>query len=337
MLKPNPIAIAGLLLSSTFSLPGLAVAESRVQFDMPPVAAARSIATSDHDQHIQIELRLSSMLTKADVADVDQWLVRVEPRDQAMSIIDYTPRTETASEVEGPIQVRNTSEKAKAFGLSLDGAYGHLARIHSGFDQSRKNVDSVELDRVPPVHVVTAAGTINRGRGVYFKLRWTAQQVLEGEKKFEITYRVPVGWRSGLLDVSVIAQSQQRSFPGWESETRTVAAAQFVVAAYLQGDQVARQKAHDLFTAETELRILVQEIASRDPSNSFTTALRHVAMKLDLDADHHSKPWVDRLVADRADPHQDKQIRSLPMPLRVAALEYADARDELIALNGFEP
>jgi hypothetical protein len=36
---------------------------------------------------------------------------------------------------------------------------------------------------------------------------------------------------------------------------------------------------------------------------------------------------------DHADPHFDKVIRKLPMPVRIAALDYVDARDNFLALN----
>ena len=318
--------------------------DSMVYFDMPPLAKAikKGESSPAEPMFVTVELKLSSMLASPDMPRIDQWLVRCQPRDPALSIADYSPRTELASEIEGPIQIKNTNEKSKSFGLSIDGAYGHLARLHSGFDQGNKDIDSVQLDRVAPVHAVTASGTINRGRGVYFKLRWTAQQVLEGEKVFHVTLRVPPTWRGGLLDVSVVAQSEHKSFPGWDSDAKTLGAANFVVASYLEGDATAYAKAQQLFEAENELRILAREL--EDPGqlrmqhqaasiDCISSLLRHVATKLDVDSDLTRRHWIDRLIADRADPHLDKEIQKLPMPLRVAVLDYVDSRDEFCSLG----
>ena len=66
--------------------------------------------------------------------------------------------------------------------------------------------------------------------------------------------------------------------------------------------------------------------------------LRHVATKFDLEADQrHQQDWLQRLLTDRADPHLDKQISRLPMPLRVAILEYADLRDAFVTMGESQP
>ncbi len=304
-----------------------------IRFDLPPLVAAQRVQSNADTMNVAIELKLSSMIATPDVPRIDQWLVRCQPRDPLSSIADYAPRTEVASDVTGPIQIKKTNESSKSVGLSLDGAYGHLARLHTGADQGTKDTSSYQMDRVAPVQAVTASGTINRGRGVFFKMRWTAQQVLEGEKTFRVTCCVPSTWRSGLIDVSVIAQSEEKVFAGLDSETKTLGAADFVVATYLEGDQQASQIAQRLFEAETELRIMAREIGPPHNSHSLKSLLRHVAMKLPLESGPPAVSWVDRLLLNRADPHMDKEIQQLPIPVRVAVLDYIDTRDEFLAIN----
>ena len=69
------------------------------------------------------------------------------------------------------------------------------------------------------------------------------------------------------------------------------------------------------------------------PARTQTSLLHHVATKLDIDAEPSSGSWVDRLLTNRADPHLDKEIQQLPMPVRVAVLDYVDTRDEFLAIN----
>ena len=133
---------------------------------------------------VTVELQLSSMIEAPEVPRIDQWLIRCQPRDNEVWIADYAPRTETASELASPIQVKQTEEESNSLGLSLDAAYGHVAHGNAGTDHTQKNINTVQFDRMALEQTVTASGTINRGRGVYFKLRWTAQQILEGEKTF---------------------------------------------------------------------------------------------------------------------------------------------------------
>ncbi len=311
--------------------------QSVIHFDLPPVTVARPVeAELDDDSLVTIELKLSSMIATPDVPRIDQWLVQCQPRDTLLSIADYAPRTEVASDITGPIQIKKSNESTKSIGIAVDGAYGYLAHANSGIDRGSKDIDSYQLDRIAPVQAVTASGTINRGLGVFFKLRWTAQQVLEGEKTFRLTLRVPANWRAGLIDVSVIAQSGQKTFPGWESETKTLGSADFVVAAYRQGDLQAAAQARQLFDAEYTLRSTAREYCSEPSPHSLTSLLHSLASKLDHQPNSSDLAWIDRLLLCRADPHFDKEIRKLPMPVRVAVLDYVDIRDSFLAINDTE-
>ncbi|MCP4889830.1 hypothetical protein N9D23_08455 [Rubripirellula sp.] len=302
--------------------------ESPIHFDLPPTA----VATDTGDASVvTVELRLSSMIDAAHRLNVDQWIVRCEPRDHQLSLVDYAPRTETASQLDGSIQIKSTNETSNGFGASIDGGYGRLVTGHAGIDQSEKQIETQQYDRVAPHQVVVAAGTIHRGRGVYFKLRSTERQVLEGEKKFSVTLRVPSTWRGGLMDVSVEAQTQKRSINPWDRETKTICSQQFVVAVYRDGDQPAEVAAESLAEAERALRALERQWQASRSSVSLSAVVRHVAMTLDVNGPPQS--WLQRLLIDQADPHLDKQIRHLPMNVRVAVLDYAERRDDFHSLN----
>ncbi len=310
-------------------------AADAIQFDLPPVAAANP--SPDDVSLVTVELRLSSMITTASPPRIDQWMVRCQPRDADVTIADYSPRTETASDVTSPIQVKQVEEKSQSLGLSVDGSYGHLARGNLGTDQGKKNVNSVEYHRQAVVEAVTASGTINRGRGVYFKLRWTAQQVLEGEKIFRVTLAVPSNWRGSLIDVSVVAQSDHKTFGGFDRETKTHGAANFVVATYRSGDPIAADLAARIAESEYELKRLANQLTQKSTPHSLPSMLRHVAMKLDLDGGKPDTRWLARILQGTADPYLDDQITKLPMPVRVAALDYSDSREEFVSLNRAEP
>jgi hypothetical protein len=305
-----------------------------VQFDLPSIAAA--VESEDGSGSVTIELHLSSMLLSSDTPPIDEWLVRLQPRDRSLWIVDYAPRTETASELATPIQVKNTTEDTKGMGIGLDGSYGHLVRANAAADHSKKQQKTIQFDRLAPVQAVTASGTINRGRGVYFKLRWTTQQILEGEKTFRVTFHVPEHWRGGLLDVSVLAKGERKTF-GWDRETVMLGAANFVVAVYRSHDIEAESLARSLADAEHAMRSLAASHHARQ-KDSLSSMLRHVAARFDLEDDSHQQgDWLRRLLLDRADPHLDKQIKRLPMPLRVAILDYVDIRDAFVGLSESGP
>jgi hypothetical protein len=316
------------------SLVGYTTLADEIQFDLPPTAEAIPVLTESDGltDLVSIQLRLSSMIESAEVPRIDQWLVRCEPRDSELSVFDYAPRTETASDLATPIQIKKIEERTNSIGVALDGSYGPIAHGNVGVDQSNKNIDSIQFERIAPVQAVSAAGTINRGHGVYFKLRWTAQQVLEGEKTFSITLRVPRLWRGGLMDVSVTAQAKRKSL-GWDNEPKTLGAANFVVGIYRQGDGAAANLVQSLADAEQQLRQIARQHAGRNEPKSLPSMLRQVAVKLDLESTSPNTDWMWRLLADHADPHIDKEISKLPMPIRIAVLDYVDVRDELALIN----
>lgn len=323
-----------LVASNVASPPTYAGDAPRVHFDLPPLVAASPSDVDPTDPTlVTIQLRLSALVHSSGDDQVDQWIVQCQPRDRESFVVDYAPRTKTASDVAGEIQVKETAEENHLLGLSLDASYGHAVRGTFGADRGIKNSSTREFERLAAEQAVTASGTINRGRGVYFKLRWTAKQVLEGEKTFSMTLRVPPSWRGGLVDVSVIAQTQRKTFGGWDSETKTIGSADFVVAAFRQGDAEAHRRAVELCAAEDALRVAARKQSVPTAVKSLPSMIRSVAIKLDLEPKHVNPHWLRELLLGNADPHLHKDIRQLDMPVRIVVLDYADRRDEFVALN----
>ena len=320
-----------LMLSSTVAI---YASDAVIHFDMPPTIVAAQLDSTDtgsgDSKLVRCDLRLSSLIASPGVPRIDQWLVRCQPRDPQVQIVDYTPRSEFASDIEGAIQVKISDEQSSGMGISLDGDYAKVAKGGLAADQATKHIESQQFNRIAPVQSVVASGSINRGRGVYFKLRWTAQQVLEGEKSFQLTLRVPQQWRGSLIDVSVVAETEYRSFG--TNQTKTLGAAEFVVASHLVGDSNAAQLAHRVAKAEQSLHQLSHTCAVHTSPQSLPAMIRHVAAKLDLDNPRPSTNWVKRLLIGKADPYFDKEIARLPMEARVAAIEYCEARDDFKTL-----
>ncbi len=317
-----------LALLIVFTAAPLLASNTVIRFDLPPTVAAKPGPPGGHSGNIvHCQFRLSSLIASPDSPQIDQWLIVCGPRDPSLVIVDYRPKTNAQSEIEGPIEVKSTNESTSAMGVSLDGHYGTFVGGNLGADQGKKKTDSRQYSLAAPQRAVTASGTINRGRGVYFKLRRSARQVLEGEKTFQLSFRVPPSWRGSLIDVSIIAQSQRRSFAGLDKQIKTMGQSNFVVAAYRDGDQQAAQLSHQLAVAEQSLRNLAHQQATNDSVSSLSAMLRRVAIKLDLQSPDRDDRWVWRLLAGEADPYLDKQIRRLPMEIRLAVLDYCELRD----------
>ncbi len=322
-----------LFLGSVNRLENARSSTPEISFDLPLITGAVPVSCDANGHRlVEVELRLSSMILSPKPKPIDQWVVRCQPRDESIMIADYAPRTEVASSIQGSIQIKTSDEKTSSAGISLDGNYTNLVRGHTGTDHGNKKSECQQYDRLAPVQAVTASGTINRGRGVYFKLKWTEQQVLEGEKVFHLTLSVPESWRTGLIDVSVIAQSERKSFGSWEAETETLGHAQFVVAVFGDGDQLAYQAATSLSRAEEALRIAAANAARKEHS-SLPSFLKNVTQLFDPQERVRSDAWVQGILLATTNPHSDKDILRLPVQTRVVAIDYCEARDKFIQLS----
>jgi hypothetical protein len=302
-----------------------------IQFDMPAAVAAADTGCPGPTDEITVDLVLSTLIVNSGEDEihaeppVEHLIVRCALRDR-FPIVDFAPKTELQSDFASPISISKKDERTDSFGVSFNGNAPPYGTGRMGADDSKKQSDATEFQRHAPMQAVIASGTTDRGRGVYFKFRWTAIQVLEGEKHFQVSFAVPRGWRGGLIDVDVTAAVPEKPLFG-AAKLKTVANRQFVVAAYRRSDTAAGELALRL----AELDRKLAEFATRrdaSPAHSIADFLRRLladeTAEQTLPAD-----WYRRIIGEQADPYVDEQIRSLPMPVRVAVLDYVEAVEEL--------
>ena len=308
-----------------------------VQFDMPGsvVAIETSLPGGAHNREVTFDLPLSSLVMDSgrSTPPISQLLVQVRLRDRS-PVADFSPKTELQTEFAGPIAITNKTEASDTFGLNVDGNLQHQLRGHIGGEETEKRSDSTQFERHAPLQAVIASGTIDRARGVYFKMRWTSQSVLEGEKHFRVSFAVPQRWRGGLIDVHVSAHGPNRNrFSSQPLETRVTQ--NFVIAAYQPNDPEAAELALRLATLDRKLSRYAAEHAD-DKTHSIVRFWKRV---FDLSSDQQSaaRDWYHRITDSfhntAADPYVDKQIQSLPMPVRVAVLDYTDTSRQLADLG----
>ena len=323
---------AELALSLVFISLAAAFGNEGVRFDLPSSVPMRPV--DDQPDLLICDLRLSSMIASPELQKVDQWVVTCKPRGSAIRIQDFTPRTQTSSGIDGPIQVKITDENTKSIGGTLNGECTQVVRGTLGADIGSKRIHAEQFNRIAPESTLIASGTIDRGQGVYFKLRCSAQQVLDGEKQFQLVFSVPDAWRSGLIDVHVIAETHQSRFGGLEKSTKTLGESDFVIAVFREGDLLAQQSSHRMASSEKRLRT-IQDSNSVDKPVTLPSAIRYFAAKLDLDqvATKAGSSWIEDLISGRIDPYTDPVISRLTIESRVAAMDYHDARNQFLRLG----
>ena len=313
-----------------------------VTIDVPPVVMANRVVSAGSDWHhrrVEIELRVSTLLTRVETPRLQRLQIDVVPRSANWSAIDYLPRTLSATDIEGPIEVSRSDEQATKFSGTVDGSYGQLVTAHLGGSRDTKTAQTTHFHRHPERQTVTAAGTIARGRGVRFSFRASATQPLEGERTLRIIFEVPRQSRGELIDVSVSAIGQAApghwtdlspiALPTLDDAPAPMAQRQFIVAVVPAGDHEARAVATELVHAERCLAGRAHDLANQNRPSGITALVRQVTARIDPATD---TDWLARLLAGTADPYFDPAIRRLPTELRVLALDYNDLRQEFMSL-----
>ncbi|MEO1527810.1 MAG: hypothetical protein AAFX06_20460 [Planctomycetota bacterium] len=310
-------------------------AQDSVEFDVPSIVPAIETASIDQAREVTVEIPLSSLVIDANqngnpnaLPPIDHLLVRCRFR-QPLHIVDYEPRTELQSDYEGAVVFTNKRERTDSFGLGVNGQVQTIGG-QIGRDDAVKQSNSTEYQKRAPQQAVVAAGTTDRGRGVYFKFRWTADQVLEGEKRFRFSVAVPESWRGGLIDVSVTANGLERPLFG-AAKLKTIVQRDFVIAAHQQNDVEAASIAVRL--ARLDRRLAQYASGQRNQSHSVFTWWKRPDRSSEKASDH----WYRAITRGHADPYLDQQIKKLPMAVRVAVLDYADTSRELKQLNQTKP
>jgi len=306
-------------------------AESGVRFDLSPVAVATPVEPAETatpvpgHRLVQLSLQLSTMLGP-DQEPVESLRVTIRSTDEAVRVADYAPRTELRSRTSGEIEVQQTVETNKHVGLTAAGQYGKMVEASLGGDLGQKDIETLKFKRVAPLHLVAASGTIDRGRGVCFKLRATATQVLEGDRAFMLTLAVPAAWQGGLLEVDVVAERPHRPFPGMDRESQTVGRDLFTVATFTPEDAALRAAAMKLVNAEADLRAIATEYQEAIRRETKPNLWQHVAAAFDLQRPPLDPSWLSRVLRGEIDSRLQRDLRRLPVDVRVAILDYSDAR-----------
>lgn len=347
ILKEAPAKSFGVLLSFVLLSPIFATrcpakdittltADSPVTFDLPSVMTVTPVATNS--SQVIVKLRLSALTNPVGNAQTQHWWIIACPEQPTMQVVDYSPRTETDCELSSGIDTKSSTEKSTSLGLGISFDYNHLANLRGAGDKATKELETLQFQTKAKRQAKIASGTINRGKGVYFKWMRTAEQVLDGEKEFQFTLQTPDRWRCGTICLTVIASGSDKQFnfqsASWQQNTKELQSQEFVIAIHREDDPKAAQAAVELTELEQKLRRLAS--AKEHPSDQlpWIKRLGDFGKKIEqVIKDTPNQSWLDQVMHGSIDPHHDNDIQKLPVETRVAILEYLEERRHFLALN----
>lgn len=298
-----------------------------VRFDAEPLVPCIDITDDEfaaiHPEERLVEARIRvSTLVRFGVAQEDLRLfVAMHTARQGLRVYDFLPKTTLDSNYVGHVSVETNEERVKSLGVSASGAID-LVKANGNGNVSKKDIEKVKYELLPPKETLTASGTLERGTGVYFKLRGSNQSSLEGSQEYIVALRVPANWRGG------IAALQTRAF---DKRGKSLGKSQFLLALYQAGDTEAKSAAEHLLEQEVALRKLASEASADIQQNAFPSWAHRLGKSLSVVDSKIAQDWLEQAVFSN-NSTSFRGYSRLPRKLREATQSYARARRELLAL-----
>ncbi|QDT67691.1 hypothetical protein MalM25_05920 [Planctomycetes bacterium MalM25] len=189
-----------------------------VAFDVPASLVCRDVttdafrATHPGERLVEVETPVSLLLYHGEAGKLDDVVVTIDGADAGLRVHDYTPRTELASELAEPIEVKRTESTDKSIGASLGGKLAGDVALTPTISAGASKIESSTQreNRLPPKQAVIVSGTTGGRSGVYFKLRRSTQSTLEGERTFKVTFAAPLAWDGGAIRVHCLARGEKK-------------------------------------------------------------------------------------------------------------------------------
>lgn len=305
-----------------------------VRFDTADLIGCRDVTTEEfatanpHERLVEAQLRVTA--TRSDgISNKDaEYLYRFSSPAGRLRVVDYRPRTRQATLLAGNVTVEKKRETNKSLGLNVTGSFENLVRGTAGTDVGSKNGSNIRYELKPPMEAVLVAGTIERGTGVYFKLRSAPDQPLEGSREFKVVLRVPESWRGDLMYVRCEALDLRHGKPISQGVAR------FVVGLYIEGDDSARIAAEELVLLEAELRHTVSQRRKAIQRQAMPSLVHKVGALLDVYDPRIPDTWLDQVIYGSTDVDQSDFYGYLPEDVRRVADRYRRAKRRMYQLSG---
>lgn len=246
-----------LLAASHYALLARSLAEdARVLFDVPDkiecrdVTPAKCAALHPTLKVIEAKFRISASVAEGSEESIVDFTYMISSPPMRLRILDYLPNTTLESRfADDRIEVSDFSEKSDASSQKAIVGYS-IFSLNAVKNQLSRKTEQNQYQRIAPKSLVLASGTMNRGHGVFYKLRPSNTASLEGAREFTFLAIVPRTWRGDWCSFVCSARASQKSIVGNSVYTAGVTKAD--VGLYLCGDEQAGALADRLCLLQQE-------------------------------------------------------------------------------------
>ena len=272
-----------------------------VRFDVQSYVECQDVTTDEfrtnhpNEKLIQVTLDVAADIVAGRRNEVTEFDLRVRWLNAQHPVVDFAPRNITDSSVDGLISIERTNEKTSSIGLEAAANSGPHVNAAGHASHGNKNLESVRFSKKPKQHLLISSGMVNRGSGVFIKIRRSDQQSLEGLHQLVITFRVPKNWRGDLL-VAECRAMKTKSHLFEDDKLEIHDQIGFVVPVYLQGDEQARYLALSYRSAESNLWQVVENSLHNPRSKNLLKQLNEMASWNSREKQPIDQQWVNSVV-----------------------------------------
>lgn len=224
--------------------------DNKVIFDIPSKIECRDVTPEKCAKAhptmkvIEARFRISAGFVEGDESSIEDFIYLISSPGLRLKVLDFLPNTTLESTAAGDrIEVTDNTESTDVVSGEARVSYALISLNASKTSASRKQ-ESNRYERVAPKNLVLASGTVNRGYGVFYKLRPSSGVSLEGDREFVVLCIVPKNWRGDWCSVTCSARSRKKSSGSARSVQSGIGQAH--VGLFLSGCQDASELADDL-------------------------------------------------------------------------------------------
>ncbi len=306
-------------------------ADTKVIFDIPSkiectdVTQPKCAAAHPTMKVIEAKFRISASFVDGTENSTVDFMYLISSPDLRLKVIDFLPNTTLeSSTAEDRIEVTDSTESADATSGEVRVGYELLALTGSK-NLSTKKTESNRYQRIAPKNLVLASGTVNRGHGVFYKLRPSNDGSLEGVKEFAVLCVVPKTWRGDWCTVTCSARANKKStvsttimnagiehahvglFLAGDNEASALADSMTEVQ-LANGGLLAKQLAREALHMAEDLHAAHSNTSTKDPTNEWlfrVVKFKPSSKQTHLDASRKSLIHLETRFSELASPTTD--------------------------------
>jgi hypothetical protein len=230
--------------------------DARAKFDVPDkieckdVTPAKCAAAHPDLKVIEAKVRISASIEAGTEDAIVDFTYMIASPKMRLKILDYLPNTTLESRyADDRIEVADKIEDTAT--TNIEGIAGYsIFSLSGALNQVNKRTESNQYERIAPKSLVLASGTMNRGHGVFYKLRRSNTASLEGAKEFTFLAIVPKEWRADYCTIVCTSRANKKNLLG--SSVVSAGAVRVDVGLHMTDDREASELCTKLCRVQQE-------------------------------------------------------------------------------------